>query len=100
MLNYEGLRKRPTYDYLVDYLEHHQEIIKYPNRKATRLMNELFLNEFPDDYQQRKTMRFIIQSDKSTQVDLPIDKGINVNINRTREEFLAKLATKRWYLGG
>ena len=85
MLNYKGLRTRPTYDYLVDYLGHHQDIIKYPNRMATRVMNELFLNEFPEDYQQIKSMIFIIPNDKSTQVDFPIDQGINVNINRTRE---------------
>ena len=100
MLNYNGLRKRPTYDGLVDYLEHHQEIIKYPNRKATKIMNANIFDDFPEDYQQRKSMRFIIHNHKSTQVDFPIDQGVNVNIDRTREEYIAKLATKRWYLGG
>ena len=42
----------------------------------------------------------MIPNDKSTQADFPIDQGVNVNINRTREEYIAKLATKRWYLGG
>ena len=100
MLNYNGLRKRQTYDGLVDYLEHHQEIIKYPNRKATKKMNDNIFDDFPEEYQQRKAMRFIITHDKSTQADAPIDQGVNVNINRTREEYIAKLATKRWYLGG
>ena len=45
-------------------------------------------------------MIFIIPNDKETQVDFPIDQGVNVNINRIREEYMAKLATKRWYLGG
>ena len=42
----------------------------------------------------------MIPNDKSTQADFPIDQGVNVNINRTREEYMAKLATNRWYLGG
>ena len=88
MLNYNGLRKRPTYDGLVDYLEHHQEIIKYPNRKATKIMNANLFDDFPEDYQQRKSMRFIIPNHKSTQVDFPIDQGVNVNIDRTREEYI------------
>ena len=45
-------------------------------------------------------MIFMIPNDKSTQVDFPIDQGVNVNIHRIREECIAKLATKRWYLGG
>ena len=40
MLNYKGLRKSPTFDNLIDYLEHHQEIIKYPNRVSTQMMND------------------------------------------------------------
>ena len=35
MLNYNGLRKQPTFDGLLDYLEHHQDAIKYHNRIAT-----------------------------------------------------------------
>ena len=100
MLNFHWLRKRPIYDGLVDYLEHHQEIIKYPNRTATKIMNANIFDDFPEDYQQRKSMRFMIPNDKSTQADFPIDQGVNVNINRIREEYIAKLATKRWYLGG
>ena len=89
MVNYKGLRKRPTFDGLVDYLEHHQEIIKYPNRTATKKVNDNMFDDFPEDYQQRKAMRFIITNDKSTQADFPIDQGVNVNINRTREEYMA-----------
>ena len=49
MLNYKGLRKRPTFDNLIDYLEHHQEIIKYPNRISTQRMND---NIFNEEYEQ------------------------------------------------
>ena len=31
-LNYNGLRKKETYDEIVDYLENKQEKIKYPDR--------------------------------------------------------------------
>ena len=45
MLNYKGLRKQQSFDGLLDYLEHHQEVIKYPNRIATEMMNEHFLTQ-------------------------------------------------------
>ena len=51
MLNYKGLRKRQTYDNILDYLEHHQEIITYPNRVATNRMNDNINNE---EYEQLK----------------------------------------------
>ena len=54
MLNYTGLRKRPTFDNLIDYLEHHQEIIKYPNRVSTQRMND---NIFNEEYEQLKNIQ-------------------------------------------
>ena len=36
-LNYEGLKKRETYDEIVDYLMSSQEKIKFPNRLAKQL---------------------------------------------------------------
>ena len=38
MKNY-GLRKKPTYDSLIDYIQNKQPIIKYPDRLATQIMN-------------------------------------------------------------
>ena len=72
MLNYKGLRKRPSYDGIVDYLEHHQEIIKYPNRIATKIASD---NLFNDEYDQLKQMRRLRlmnmhNADQSTQTDL------------------------------
>ena len=52
MLNYKGLRKQASYDGLVDYLEHHQEIIKYPNRKATKIINN-GLGDIFGEYQKK-----------------------------------------------
>ena len=53
MLNYQGLRKQPSYDGIVDYLEHHQEIIKYPKRKATRIIDN-GLEDIFETYEQKK----------------------------------------------
>jgi len=33
----QGLRKRPTYDHLMDYL-FHQDKMKYPNRSASNIL--------------------------------------------------------------
>ena len=84
MLNYKGLRKRPSYDGVVDYLEHHQEIIKYPNRIATKIASD---NSFNDEYEQLKQMRRMRlmnmrNEDKSTQTELYINIGMNVNLTK------------------
>ena len=39
MLNYKGLRQKKSYDDLVNYINVDQEIMKYPNRKATFIAN-------------------------------------------------------------
>ena len=44
----QSLRKRPTYNELVDYLENDQHIIKYPDRVATFLKNSPYLNKYDD----------------------------------------------------
>ena len=36
-INYNGLKKRETYEEIIDYLENKQEKLKYPNRVATQL---------------------------------------------------------------
>ena len=38
MKNY-GLRKKPTYESLIDYIQNKQPLIKYPDRLATQIMN-------------------------------------------------------------
>ena len=35
----DGLRKKPTYDSLIDYIQNKQPILKYPDRLATQIMN-------------------------------------------------------------
>ena len=45
----QGLRKRPTYNEVVDYLELEQPKIKYPDRRATFLRNSPYLSQFDGD---------------------------------------------------
>ena len=49
MLKYPGLKKRPTYNELINYLGEHQEKIKYPNRDATFIRNSPYLSQFDGD---------------------------------------------------
>ena len=102
MLNYKGLRKRPSYDGVVDYLEHHQEIIKYPNRIATKIASD---NSFNDEYEQLKQMRRmrllnLHNENKSTQTELYIDMGTNANIKKYKELYEKALESGEWHLEG
>jgi hypothetical protein len=45
----QSLRKRPTYNEVVDYLENEQPKIKYPDRTATFLRNSPYLSQFDGD---------------------------------------------------
>jgi hypothetical protein len=61
-VNYTGLRKRETYNEIVDYLEHGQEKIKYPDRRATQIRNSLYMTNLLDgdgdmEKQQNKAMK-------------------------------------------
>ena len=47
-LNYEGLKKKETYDEIVDYLMNKQEKIKMPNRLAKQLRNSPQLSNVLD----------------------------------------------------
>ena len=47
-LNYEGLKKRETYNEIVDYLFNKQEEIKMPNRLAEQLRNSPQLSNLLD----------------------------------------------------
>lgn len=47
-INYEGLKKRETYDEIVDYLENKQDKIKYPDRTAKQLRNSPQLSNLLD----------------------------------------------------
>lgn len=38
-INYDGLKKRETYDEIVDYIQNKQDTIKYPDRTAKQIRN-------------------------------------------------------------
>lgn len=44
-VNYNGLRKRETYDEIIDYLRGKQEVIKYPDRFAKRIREHPYLTQ-------------------------------------------------------
>ena len=44
-MNYTGLRKRETYDEIIDYLANDQEIIRYPDRWAKRIREHPYLTQ-------------------------------------------------------
>ena len=102
MLNYKGLRKQQSFDGLIDYLEHHQEKIKYPNRIATEMMKENFFNsELEELKNMRGMMMFnLFKTDRATQTDFYRTKGVNVNLDKFREQYEARLATGRCHLEG
>ena len=45
----QTLRKRPTYNEAVDYIEKDQPKIKYPNRIATFFRNSPYVSQFDGD---------------------------------------------------
>ena len=42
----DGLRRKPTYEEVIDYIEHDPDKIKYPNRTAKYLRNTFELSQF------------------------------------------------------
>ena len=44
-INYNGLRKRETYDQLVDFIERDPVKIQYPDRRATQLRESPYLTQ-------------------------------------------------------
>ena len=41
---YQGLKKRPTFNEIIGYLESDQELMKYPDRTITRIMHPYYTN--------------------------------------------------------
>jgi hypothetical protein len=44
-VNYTGLRKRPNFEEIVDYLANKQEKVKYPDREAKQIRNHPYLTQ-------------------------------------------------------
>ena len=52
-LNATGLRKKDTYEQMIDYLQNDQELIKYPNRYFKQLRDSPWLTQLDDEYQDK-----------------------------------------------
>lgn len=90
---YNGLKKRKTFEELIEDLQNFDKLIKYPNRKATRIkewIDMLNMNisspiNFVDDHigklfdDKAVQTDFIELKDKSTQTDIN-EKGTQVDI--------------------
>ena len=102
MLNYKGLRKQPSFDGLIDYLENHQEKVKYPNRIATEFTNSSFFNSDLEELKNMRGMMMIdmLKGDKATQTDFYRTKSTNVNLDKFKEQYEARLATGRYRFNG
>ena len=69
MLKYNGLRKRQTYDELVDYLLNKQDIIKYPSRI------KLYPRSILDDLYDIKASKILHKENKETQTECQIKQS-------------------------
>lgn len=62
-VNYNGLRKRETYDEIIDYIQNKQEVFRYPDRFAKRVRESPYLTQLDGaemdemDDQQLQAMR-------------------------------------------
>ncbi len=89
MFKYNGLRRRQTYDEIIDYLQHRRETIKYPQR--IKLYPRGILDDLGDvkafktlHKEDKETQTELKMSDKATQTDLShkavqVDVGVNPN---------------------
>jgi hypothetical protein len=91
MLKYNGLRKRQTYDELIDYLLNKQETIKYPSR--IKLYPRSILDDLYDikaskilHKENKETQTEVLMSDKAIQTDLS-HKGVQVNVKLNPTEY-------------
>ena len=79
MYKYNGLRRRKTYDEIVDYLLHKQETIKYPER--TKLYPRGVLDDLGDG--SMTTIKTSAKPDKETQTELRMsDKATQTSLNK------------------
>ena len=76
-MNKYGLRKKPTYDSLIDYIQNDQPNIKYPNRLATQITNS----------------REMTKLDGVGMIGME-EQQLNLGIERQRQIQISELATR------
>ena len=101
MLKYNGLRRRPTYDELIDYLHNRQETIRYPHR--IRFSPYALLEDMDRDAIRRMKYEHLNNKelfDKATQTDPQIkhksiqpdpymsDKGFQIDDGVDYDQYL------------
>ena len=57
-VNYSGLRARPNYAQLIDYLQNGQETIRYPKRFAKQMRNSPYMTQLDGIEIMTKQMKF------------------------------------------
>jgi hypothetical protein len=83
---FQGLKKRPTFDQIVGYLETEQQILKYPDRTATRIKDDPYYTNLDGQgglslTEQSKNL----QKEQMRQLELKKiyqDMGISENLGR------------------
>lgn len=99
-INYDGMRRRETYDEIIDYIQNRQEKIQYPDRLASRLRNTPELSNLLDgegdsvtdlEQQQREQYTNIekdlriremaTQTNQTAQI-LRVDTGVSPGVQR------------------
>ena len=99
MFKYNGLRRRQTYDEIVDYLQHRQETIKYPQR--IKLYPRGILDDLGDgsmmiktsrkpDEEDKETQTELRKSNKATQTDI-LRKAVQVDVEKNPHEYHKRL---------
>jgi hypothetical protein len=48
-VNYQGLRRKTSYDDILHYIQEDQPILKYPDRRATFMLNSPYMTQFIGD---------------------------------------------------
>ena len=66
----QNLRRRPTYNELINYLEVEQPIIKYPDRTATFLRNSNYLSQFYGNLLDVEEQEKNIEKEKLKEADI------------------------------
>ena len=78
--NHDGLRRRPTYDEVIDYLENDQPKVKYPDRRATFLRNSPYMTQFDgDSWIDLEEQENNINKERLRQLEVKKNSSINTN---------------------
>ncbi len=82
-LNYQGLRKRPTYENSIDYFTNDPDRIKYPDRRAKLLRNGFELSQLDGegmrDLEDQQLMSMKFQAQQNILNQMARDHGVPIS---------------------